>query len=132
MSRSTEESRGMWSVTKAPVWVAAAIVVVAAAIGFWAGSTSAFGSKHLTVKTGQATLHNSDNWLTSFDTDDPQGQLSFSANAVASNSAAGFQDHGVPPCLEVGKKVPVRVGYTSIDFPSGISAPVVQWVECLG
>jgi hypothetical protein len=111
--------------------LAAAGLIVSALLGFWVGSSNTYGSKHLNVKTGHALLHNTDNWLTSFDTDDPSDQLVFSANSVASESATGFQDHGVPPCLKVGTTVPVRVGYTSIHFPSGITMPVVQWVECL-
>src|SRR5262245_52695132 len=107
-------------------------VAVAAVVGFLVGNESPRGAKHLTVKSGRAMLHNTDNWLTSFDTGDPDDQLAFTANAVASDSPRGFQDHGVPPCLRVGRSVPVRVGYTWIDFPSGVRMPVVQWLECPG
>jgi len=117
--------------TRSIALLAATGLVGAMLLGFWVGNSSPYGSKHLDVKVGRAMLHNTQNWLTSFQTDDPGEQLAFFADAVASDSATGFQDHGVPPCLEVGDTVPVRVGYASIHFPSGVTAPVVQWVECL-
>ncbi len=80
---------------------------------------------------GRAHLHNTENWLTSFDTDDPDDQLTFEANAVhwSDGSRTGYQH---PPCLREGRAVPVRVGYTWVDMPGETSRSVVAWVECRG
>jgi len=130
MEPSPADGRMRWS-KKVAILVVGALVL-SVLLGYRVGNTSSHGPKHLRVESGRAVLHNTENWLTSFDTDEPGQQLAFRADSVASDSAIGFQDHGVPPCLEVGRRVPVRVGYTSIRFPSGRTMPVVQWVECPG
>jgi hypothetical protein len=130
MEHTLRDDVAFWS-TKSIALLAAIGLVGSMLLGFWVGNSSPYGSKHLDVKAGRAMLHNTQNWFTSFDTDDPSEQLAFFADAVASDSATGFQDHGVPPCLKVGEMVRVRVGYASIHFPSGVTAPVVQWVECM-
>ena len=65
-----------------PLWGILAAVMGAALVGGLLGNNTQLGSKELTVKTGRAMLHNTDNWLTSFDTDDPDDQLAFHADAV--------------------------------------------------
>jgi hypothetical protein len=112
-----------------PVWAVAGIALLAALAGCLVGNNTALGSKELTVKTGRAMLHNSENWLTSFDTDDPDDQLTFNADSVW-YVFSGAEGQGVPPCLQEGESTPVRIGYTWIDFPDGGGAPMVAWVEC--
>ena len=112
-----------------PLWGIVAAVMGVALVGGLVGNNTSWGSKELTVKTGRAMLHNTDNWLASFDTDDPDDQLTFNADSVWWSGAGEGQ--GVPPCLErEGVWVPVRVGYTWVDFPDGGGAPMVAWVEC--
>lgn len=113
-----------------PLWGILAAVMGAVLVGGLLGNNTQLGSKELTVKTGRAMLHNTDNWLTSFDTDDPDDQLAFHADAVW-YSTPGTQGEGVPPCLREGKQVPVRVGYTGVDLPGGGGTSMVAWVECL-
>lgn len=114
-----------------PLWGVLAAVMVAVLVGGLLGNNTRLGSKELTVMTGRAMLQNSENWLSDFDTDDPDDQLSFNADSVWW-SGVGREGQGVPPCLErEGEWVPVRVGYTWVDFPDGGSAPFVTWVECL-
>lgn len=113
-----------------PVWGILAAVMAAVLVGGLLGNNTRLGSKELTVKTGRAMLHNTDNWLTSFDTDDPDDQLAFHADAVWYSSPEA-EGEGVPPCLSEGRWTPVRIGYTGVDFPDGGGAPVVAWVECL-
>lgn len=113
-----------------PLWGLALGSLVAALVGGFIGNSTSWGSKDLAVKTGRAMLHNSENWLTSFDTDDPDDQLSFHADTVW-HSGPGSEGEGVPPCLREGSWTSVRVGYTVVDAPDGHSWPVVAWVECL-
>lgn len=113
-----------------PWTVTTVVAVVALLVGAWLGNSTHFGAKNLTVLTGEARLHNTDNWLTSFDTGDPDEQLSFYANAVSWTDGT-FGGDGGAPCLRVGEVADVRVGYTHVDFPDGGSRPVVAWVECL-
>lgn len=116
---------------KVALWVPVVVGVVALALGLLLGNTTAIGSKQLTVLDGRAHLHNTENWLTSFDTDDPDDQLTFEANAVhwSDGSRTGYQH---PPCLREGRAVPVRVGYTWVDMPGETSRSVVAWVACRG
>lgn len=108
-----------------------AVGFAALAVGAVLGNNASLGSKNLTVLEGRALLHNTENWMTSFDTDDPADQLVFLANAVAwSDEDSSGGDH--PPCLKQGREVPVRVGYTRVSFPDGGSRSIVAWVECLG
>jgi hypothetical protein len=113
-----------------PLWAALAVGLGAALVGGLVGNSTSWGSKELTVKTGRAMLHNSENWLTSFDTDDPDDQLAFHADSVWYSTPESDGD-GVPPCLREGRWASVRVGYTEVDAPDGHSWPVVAWVECL-
>jgi hypothetical protein len=89
-----------------------------------------YGTKRLKVKTGEAFLHNTDNWLSSFDTGDPDDQLTFYANAVdwSSPSSGGS---GRPPCLVEGRAVPVRVGYTRVTYEGGGAREIIAWIDCL-
>jgi hypothetical protein len=115
-----------------PRWALVAAIVVTAVFGFWAGTESPVGTTRLNVKSGTALLQNKDNWLTSFDTRNPDDQMSFYANTIWSESAVGSSESGVPPCLRVGHRVHVRIGYTTVHFPSGQKAPEVLWLECPG
>ena len=113
-----------------PLWGIVAAVIGALVVGSLFGNNTSLGSKELTVKTGRAMLHNTDNWLTSFDTGDPDDQLAFHAETVW-YSTPQTDGEGVPPCLREGKSVPVRIGYTGIEYPGGGGRSVVAWVECL-
>jgi hypothetical protein len=116
---------------KIPLWGVVAAAMGAAMVGGLVGNNTPWGSKELTVKAGRAMLHNTDNWLTSFDTDDPDDQLAFHADSVWW-SGPGLSGQGVPPCLERENTwAQVRVAYTWVDFPDGGSAPFLAWVECL-
>ena len=107
-----------------PLWAVLVLGLAGAVIGGFLGNNTSLGSKELTVKTGRAMLHNSENWLTFFDTDDPDDQLSFNADSVWYLSS-GSKGHGAPPCLQEGESTPVRIGYTWVDFPDGGGAPLV-------
>ena len=125
MSQAVEDSR-TWTF---PLWMAVGLGVVALVIGVVLGNNTALGAKKLTVVEGSAYLHNTGNWFTSFDTEDPDDQLAFHANAVhwSDGSSSG---EGRPPCLRLGRAVPVRVGFSWVEFPDAGSRPVVAWVEC--
>jgi len=106
------------------------LIVLAAGLGAWWGNMTSWASKQLSVKSGNVTLLNTDNWLTGFDTGDPDDQLNFYADAVwySSGNSSGS---GRPPCLRERESVPGRVGYTWVKFPDGSGrAPFVLWVEC--
>ncbi len=118
--------------TRSVSWLSLlALGTAALALGVLVGNTSTLGAKNLTVLTGEAILHNNHNWLTSFDTQDPDDQLAFHANAVAWSDER-MRGDGKPPCLKLGRSVPVRVGYAWVTYGDGASRPVVAWVECLG
>ena len=80
--------------------------------------------------TGTAMLHNRENWLTSFDDGHPADQQTLYANAVWWEQD-GDTVGGPQGCLRLGRKVPVRIGYTWVGHPGGGAHPVVAWVECL-
>jgi hypothetical protein len=113
-----------------PLWGIVAAVLAVLLVGGLLGNNTHLGSKELTVKTGRAMLHNTHNWLTSFDTGDPADQLAFHADAVWYSSPE-TDGEGVPPCLSEGRYTPVRIGYTGVEFPGGGGRAVVAWVECL-
>lgn len=118
--------------TRSVSWLALlAVGTGVLALGVLVGNTSTLGAKNLTVLTGEAILHNNRNWLTSFDTLDPDDQLAFYANAVAWSDES-MRGDGKPPCLKLGRSVPVRVGYAWVTYADNASRPVVAWVECLG
>lgn len=98
--------------------------------GFALSQNIPYGDRPMLLMDGEARLHNKQNWLTSVDNAETGEQLSFHAEAVAW-SAASSHGEGPPPCLRVGRDVPVRVGYTSIELPDGGSRQVVAWVRCL-
>jgi hypothetical protein len=125
VSRAAEEQR----TATFPLRVELVVAVVALALGVVLGNNTAIGAKKLTVHEGSAYLHNTENWLTSFDPEDPDDQLAFHANAVywSDGSSSG---EGHPPCLSKGRAVPVRVGYSRVELPDGGFRSVVSWVEC--
>jgi len=117
------------TMTWKPVLVA---LVAALALGMVLGNHVSYGTKRLKVKTGEAFLHNTDNWLSSFDTGDPDDQLTFYANAVDWSSSRFSGGSGRPPCLVEGRAVAVRVGYTRVAYEGGGAREIIAWVECLG
>ena len=117
--------------TRSVSWsVLLAVATTALALGLLLGNNTSLGSKKLTVLEGRAFLQNTENWLTSFDTDNPDDQMSFRANSVAWSDGSERGDDS-PPCLKEGRSVPVKVGYTWVELPDGGGMPVVAWVECL-
>ena len=59
-----------------------AVLLVVLAGGLWAGNTSALGAKRMHEAAGVAMLHNQDNWLTSFDTEDASEQHVFYSDQI--------------------------------------------------
>jgi hypothetical protein len=107
-----------------------AVVVLALAVGLWGGNNTAVGDKTLHVLTGTAMLHDRTTFLTSFDDGNADDQKALYANDIwwEDGSDRGQRD---PPCLHVGRKARVRIGYTWVAHPGGGSHPVVVWLECL-
>ncbi len=104
---------------------------ISGGIGFSLGHVNPYGDKRMQLMEGQARLHNKQNWLTSVDDPESSQQLAFHAESVHWSAASLGSGEGVPPCLVVGRDVPVEVGYTWFALPGGGSRQMVVWVRCL-
>lgn len=110
--------------------VVVAVLVVAVALGLYAGLRMPWGTKQPQVKQGIAVRANDDNDLVMFDADDGT-QLTLYANSLwwETDRSAG---EGNPPCLRKPlRKVDVEVGFLWVAGPSGGGRPEAVWVRCL-
>ncbi|GAB3433542.1 hypothetical protein GCM10027517_00570 [Phycicoccus ginsengisoli] len=106
------------------------MLVLAVAVGGYAGLRAPWGTKHPQVKQGIAVRANSENDLVMFDAEDGT-QLTLHADNLwwETDSAEGDGD---PPCLkEPGNKTPVEVGFLWVAGANGGARPVPLRVKCL-
>jgi hypothetical protein len=111
------------------VAVGTAVLLLAVAVGIYAGLRAPWGTKHPQVKEGIAMRANDENDLVMFDAEDGT-QLTLHADGLMWESD-DTEGEGDPPCLrKPGRKVDVEVGIVSVAGPSGGARSAGVWVRC--
>lgn len=104
--------------------------VVALALGAYVGTRLPLGDAHLSTTEATAQLENRQGLVLADETDGDR-QFTFRADSVHWSDGSTWGE-GPPPCLrEVGRKVDVEIGHTSVALPEGGTRhDVVLWVGC--
>ncbi|MFC5731680.1 hypothetical protein [Nocardioides vastitatis] len=124
----TTPNRRLWPPRTLAIGVL--VLLLAVALGTYAGLRAPWGTKHPQVKEGIAMRANGENDLVMFDAEDGT-QLTLYADNLwwKTDSTEGEAD---PPCLQKpGKKSDVEVGFLWIAGPDGCARPKALWVKCL-
>ncbi len=124
----TTPNRRLWPPRTLAIGVL--VLLLAVALGVYAGLRAPWGTKHPQVKEGIAMRANSENDLVMFDAEDGTQLTLYADNLWWETDSAGGE--GDPPCLQKpGKKSDVEVGFLRIAAPDGGARPVPLWLKCL-
>lgn len=98
--------------------------------GLYAGNEVPWGTKTPQTHVGTAFLHNEENYLTSFDSDDGDKLIGFNARDVPWEAGGTTHLGGRPACLRVDRGVPVELSVIEYETPGGGAYTAVVWVRC--